>query len=177
MKDDKRLKRKVRNSYIVSTVSVALVLFLLGSVGYLMVAAMKMADTLQRSIAVTVELRNGLSEEEREAINRTLTAEELVGTIAFSSKEEKIEDAEFRKMFASEFEELLGENPLRDSFELTLTAGSSDEEQLDAFIARTEALEGVECVSYPAQVARQMHATVGKIRLGSSTVSWARRCV
>ena len=29
MKDDKRLKRKVRNSYIVSTVSITLVLFLL----------------------------------------------------------------------------------------------------------------------------------------------------
>ena len=40
MKDDKRLRRKVRNSYIVSTVSIALVLFLLGSVGYLMVAAL-----------------------------------------------------------------------------------------------------------------------------------------
>ena len=47
MKDDKRLKRKVRNSYIVSTVSIMLVLFLLGSVGYLMVAAMKVAQTLQ----------------------------------------------------------------------------------------------------------------------------------
>ena len=45
MKDDKRLKRKVRNSYIVSTVSITLVLFLLGSVGYLMVAALKVADT------------------------------------------------------------------------------------------------------------------------------------
>ena len=32
MKDDKRLKRKVRNSYIVSTVSIMLVLFLLGFV-------------------------------------------------------------------------------------------------------------------------------------------------
>ena len=63
MKDDKRLKRKVRNSYIVSTVSITLVLFLLGSVGYLMVAALKVADTLQESIAVTVELKNGLSEE------------------------------------------------------------------------------------------------------------------
>lgn len=49
MKDDKRLKRKVRNSYIVSTVSITLVLFLLGSVGYLMVAALKVADTLQSS--------------------------------------------------------------------------------------------------------------------------------
>ena len=28
MKDDKRLKRKVRNSYIVSNISIALVLFL-----------------------------------------------------------------------------------------------------------------------------------------------------
>ena len=50
MKDDKRLKRKVRNSYLISTLSMALVLFLLGSVGYLMLAAMKVADTLQGSI-------------------------------------------------------------------------------------------------------------------------------
>ena len=124
MKDDKRLKRKVRNSYIVSTVSITLVLFLLGSVGYLMVAAMKVADTLQESIAVTVELENGLSDEQKDAVNRQLTAEDLVATIAYVGKEEKIEDAEFRKMFASEFEEILDENPLLDSFELTLTAAS-----------------------------------------------------
>ena len=47
MKDDKRLKRKVRNSYIVSNISIALVLFLLGSVGYLMTAAMQVARTVQ----------------------------------------------------------------------------------------------------------------------------------
>ena len=76
MKDDKRLKRKVRNSYIVSTVSIMLVLFLLGSVGYLMVAAMKVAQTLQESIAVTVELQNGISDQQRETINKRLTAED-----------------------------------------------------------------------------------------------------
>src|SRR5699024_10447973 len=89
MKDDKRLKRKVRNSYIVSTVSISLVLFLLGSVGYLMTAAMKMARTLQESVSVTVELRNGLSDEQRERLTAQLTAEPLVGTIAYSPKEEK----------------------------------------------------------------------------------------
>ena len=107
MKDDKRLKRKVRNSYIVSTVSIALVLFLLGSVGYLMAAAMKVADTLQESIAVTVELQNGISDEQRTTIENRLNAEDLVATIAFSSKQEKAEDAEFRKMFGAEFEEVL----------------------------------------------------------------------
>lgn len=165
MKDDRRLKRKVRNSYIVSTVSIMLVLFLLGSVGYLMVAAMKVADTLQQSIAVTVELRNGITDDEKVAIEKQLTAEELVSTIAYVGKEEKIEDAEFRKMFDSEFEEILGENPLLDSFELTLTADSADKELIDGFIASVSQLRGVERVSYPALMAERLHATVGKIRL------------
>ena len=135
MKDDKRLKRKVRNSYIVSTVSITLVLFLLGSVGYLMVAALKVADTLQESIAVTVELKNGLSEAQKETISKRLTAEEMVATIAYSAKEEKAEEEEFRKMFGSSFEEILPENPLLDSFDLTLTSASSDKELLDSSTA------------------------------------------
>lgn len=165
MKDDKRLKRKVRNSYIVSTVSMALVLFLLGSVGYLMVAAMKVADTLQESISVTVELRDGLSDDHREQIARQLSEAELVRTIAYVSKEEKIEDAEFRKMFASQIEELLGENPLPDSFELSLTARSSDKELIAAFIDSVSGIDGVDRVTYPAQMAERLHATVNKIRL------------
>lgn len=84
MKDDKRLKRKVRNSYIVSTVSITLVLFLLGSVGYLMAAALQVARTLQESVAVTVELQNGISDEQRAAIESQLSAEDLVATITFS---------------------------------------------------------------------------------------------
>ena len=164
MKDDKRLKRKVRNSYIVSTVSITLVLFLLGSVGYLMVAALKVADTLQESIAVTVELKNGLSEAQKETISKRLTAEEMVATIAYSAKEEKAEEEEFRKMFGSSFEEILPENPLLDSFELTLTSASSDKELLDSFIAAAGRIEGVDRVSYPALMAERLHATVN-IRL------------
>ena len=165
MNNDKRLKRKVRNSYIVSTVSITLVLFLLGSVGYLMVAAMKVADTLQESIAVTVELENDLTEADRERIAGELTAEAIVATIAYVPKEEKLEDAEFRKMFESQFEEILGENPLLDSYELTLTAASEDRALLDGFIAAASRIRGVDRVSYPALMAERLHATVGKIRL------------
>ena len=165
MKDDKRLKRKVRNSYIVSTVSITLVLFLLGSVGYLMVAAMKVADTLQQSVSVSVELGNDLSDEQRQAIEKQLAGDEIVATISFVGKQEKLDDQEFRKMFGSTFEEVLEENPLRDSYELTLTAASADKERLDAFIASVERLDGVEGVSYPAMMVERLHTTVGKIRL------------
>lgn len=165
MKDDKRLKRKVRNSYIVSTVSITLVLFLLGSVGYLMTAALQVARSLQESVAVTVELSNEISDEQRAEIEAQLSAEDLVATIAFSSRTEKAEDAEFRKMFGAEFEEVLHENPLLDSFELTLTAASADRQLLDDFIGAVGRIPGVEHVSYPAQVAERLHTTVNKIRL------------
>lgn len=165
MKDDKRLKRKVRNSYIVSTVSMTLVLFLLGSVGYLMSVAMQAAHTLQQRIPVSVELRDGISDELRDRIGETLTQEQLVGTIVYSSKGEKAEDEEFRRLFASEFEQILEENPLADTYELTLTSDSADRELLDEFIDRISEIDGVEQVSIPAMMAERLHATINKIRL------------
>ncbi len=165
MKDDTQLKRKVRNSYIISTVSMTLVLFLLGSVGYLMLVAMVVADSLKESIAVTVELRNGLTPEQRDGLAQRFSAHELVRTVTFVSKEEKIEDTEFRKLFGSQFEESFDENPLLDSFELTLTSRSEEREAVDAFLAEAERLDGVKQVSFPARLAEQLHGAVNKIRL------------
>lgn len=165
MKEDKRLKRKVRNSYIVSTISMALVLFLLGSVGYLMLAAMQEADTLQNSIVVMVELKRGTPTEQADSLGRCLQEEGLVSAVQFVSKEQKVEDEEFRRVFASSFEEVLGENPLLDSFDVTLTAASENQAAVEQYVARVEQMAEVDCVSFPAQMADRLHRTVGKIRL------------
>ncbi|MBQ5717992.1 MAG: permease-like cell division protein FtsX [Alistipes sp.] len=165
MKEDKRLKRKVRNSYIVSTISMALVLFLLGSVGYLMLAAMQVADTLQNSIVVMVELKRGTPTEQADSLGRCLQEEGLVSAVQFVSKEQKVEDEEFRRVFASSFEEVLGENPLLDSFDVTLTAASENQTAVEQYVARVEQMAEVDCVSFPAQIADRLHRTVGKIRL------------
>ncbi|MBR5820604.1 MAG: permease-like cell division protein FtsX [Alistipes sp.] len=164
MKDDKRLKRKVRNSYLVSTISMALVLFLLGSVGYLMLAAEQVASTLRNSIVVMVELKNGATEVERKAIEELIVADTLTASVRFVSREEKASDEEFRKVFAGSFEEVLDENPLLDSFEVTLTAGSENRDEVDRFLTTVEQLDGVDRASFPALMAEQLHRTVGKIR-------------
>lgn len=165
MKDDKRLKRRVRNSYIVSNISIALVLFLLGSVGYLMTAAMQVARTLQESVTVTVELRNEADEGQKESLRKRFEANELVSHVEYSSKDDKLNDAYFRQMFEQEFEAILEENPLLDSFELTLSADSADPDKLETFIAQIAELDGVDRVSYPAQTVERLHATIAKIRL------------
>ena len=165
MKDDKRLKRKVRNSYIVSNISIALVLFLLGSVGYLMTAAMQVARTLQESVTVTVELRNGADEKQKASLRKRFEANELVSHVEYSSKDDKLNDTDFRQMFEQEFEAILEENPLLDSFELTLSADSADPDKLETFIAQIAELDGVDRVSYPAQTVERLPATIAKIRL------------
>ena len=134
MKDDKRLKRKVRNSYIVSMISMALVLFLLGSVGYLMMAAERVASSLRNSIVVMVELRGDHTLEQRAAIEELIKSDPLTASLSFVSREEKASDEEFRKVFESSFEEVLDENPLLDSFEVTLTAGSENRDEVDRFL-------------------------------------------
>ena len=77
-KDDKRLKRKVRNSYIISTVSIAMVLFLLGAVSFLILNALRASDRLKESISVYVMLRDDTTDEQLKTIEREIKSREEV---------------------------------------------------------------------------------------------------
>jgi len=59
---------------------------------------------------------------------------------------------------------VLDENPLLDSFEVTLTAGSENRDEVDRFLTTVEQLDGVDRATFPALMAEQLHRTVGKIR-------------
>lgn len=163
MRNDKRLKRKVIRSYIVSTISIALVLFLLGTVGYMLTAALSTAHTLRSSVTLSAELDNNVGEERRAAIEQQIVAMEGVEDITYSPKESKIEDAEFRRMFASEIESILEENPLRNSLEVAIS--TRDKETTDALVDKLSQIEGVVYVAYPATTIEQLHSTITKITI------------
>ena len=161
MRDDKRLRRKVRRSYIVSTVSISLVLFLLGSVGYLLYAALTTAHTLRANVTLSAELDNKVGDEQRAKIEKALLSIEGVTGVTYAAKEDKINDAEFRRMFASEIEHILEENPLRNSFVVAIA--SADREATDAVADKISAVEGVVYVAYPASTIERLHSTITKI--------------
>ncbi len=165
MATNKRLNRKVRNSYLISTLSISLVLFLLGSVGYLMFTALDVARNLRESICATVELSSKCSLEQREVIRRDVASYPIAGEVRFSSKDEKIQNDEFREMFGLEFEQILEDNPLMDTFEVSLSADYSDAAELEEFAQRVERMSGVDRVSYPAMLVEQVHTTLGKFQL------------
>ena len=110
-------------------------------------------------------MRNGADEKQKESLRKRFEANELVSHVEYSSKDDKLNDTDFRQMFEQEFEAILEENPLLDSFELTLSADSADPDKLETFIAQIAELDGVDRVSYPAQTVERLHATIAKIRL------------
>ena len=163
MRNDKRLKRKVRRSYIVSTISISLVIFLMGTVSYMLSAAITTAHTLRSSITLSAELDNSIGEERRTQIEQQIGSFEGVESVTYSPKESKIEDEEFRKMFATEIESILEENPLRNSFEVAI--GTRDKAATDALVDKLSAIEGVVYVAYPASTIEQLHSTITKITI------------
>ena len=163
MRNNKRLKRKVRRSYIVSTISISLVIFLMGTVGYMLSAAITTAHTLRSSITLSAELDNSIGEERRTQIEQQIGSFEGVESVTYSPKESKIEDEEFRKMFATEIESILEENPLRNSFEVAI--GTRDKAATDALVDKLSAIEGVVYVAYPASTIEQLHSTITKITI------------
>ncbi len=132
----------------------------------MMMTALDVADSLRESITATVELRGALSDEKKATIRERIASYPIAGEVRFSSKEEKIKDDEFRKMFGLEFEDILNENPLMDSFEVRLSAAAADSVKLATFAQQIESVEGVSRVSYPAVLIEQVNTTVGMFQMG-----------
>lgn len=162
---DAALRRRVRRSYVVSTVSIALVLFLLGTVGYMMYSILSASRSVRESVTMIVELDDGLSEAQRDSVSVRLAASDMVADVRFVSKEEKLADDEFRKAFAVDIEGIMNDNPLPDSFDVTLSAHSADKEALTAFVEHSSAIEGVAKVTYPQMFIEKMHSVLDTMQL------------
>ena len=162
-KEDKRLKRKVRNSYIISTVSIAMVLFLLGAVSFLIFNALRAGDRLKESISVYVMLEGEVGDQQRQALQKEITARQEVKKAVFISKEQAAED--FKKYIGSDFEEFLSGNPLPDSFEVGLKAEGSDKKTIEEFEKYVSALDGVDEVVYQKNIIEQIGTNLGKFNL------------
>lgn len=164
---DRRMKRTVRRSYIISTVSITLVLFMLGVVSYVTLSALSAAHSLSSSVVISVELGSEVDAEARAEVLDKIEATGLCGQVEFLDKESKFADEEFRKQFEVDLDMLLGENPLRDSFEVTLTDECTTREQVEAFVSKVESIAGVEYVSVPPiDVIESMHSTLRYVSIG-----------
>ncbi|MBU2921874.1 permease-like cell division protein FtsX [Winogradskyella psychrotolerans] len=158
---DKYQKRKLISSYVSVVISIALVLFLLGCLGLLVINSKKVADHFKEQVVMTIYLNDTAKEVEVNQLKKSLAMADYTKDALYVSKEEA---AEFMKAETGEdFMDFVGYNPLKNSIDVHLKADFVTTEQL------TEISEGlsnkafIEEIRYDNDLVELMNDNVKKI--------------
>lgn len=163
MSANRNLRRKVRGSYAISTVSIALVLFLVASVGYIIWNLSKATDNIKERMTLYVMMEDGCSQEVVEQTEFKLKNMEGIRQVRFISKSEAA--ADFRNFAGGNFEEFLDYNPLPASFEVKLSASESPRELVARLEGYITEWGGVDEVIYQQGMVESMDANLGRFKL------------
>jgi len=113
-------KTKLRSSYLTLIISVSLVLFLLGVLGFVLINARGLADYLRESLSFSVWLDDGAKEADIRMLQKDLDAKHYVKATQYVSKEEAA--AKMKEDLGEDFINFIGDNPLPPTIDVYLYA-------------------------------------------------------
>jgi cell division transport system permease protein len=153
-----------RQAGILSTLTIALALFVLGA--FLIVTANldRLGVEWGRAAELSIYLKDDVTKEERRAIEAAVAPDEVIATHEYVSKADAL--ARFKQTFTdlSTAVDTLGENPLPASVEVRLRAGAGASAAVDAMAARLRQLPGVADVRYDRQWLARLTSAVTIVR-------------
>ena len=85
--ETKLAKRQLRSSYITTTISIALVLFLIGIIGLLWLNTQRLSVHVKENMGFTVMIRDNAREAEVKRIEKQLVSSKFVKSANYVSKE------------------------------------------------------------------------------------------
>ncbi len=166
---EKYQKRRLITSYFSVVISIALVLFLLGLLGLLVLNTKKVADYFKETVAVGIYFKDTAKEVEMKQLEKSLSLAEYTKSSTFVSKEEAAEA--HSEELGENFVEYLGENPLQNSIDLYLNADFVSTEQVDEIATTINAKDFVEEVTYDKPLISLLNDNIKKISLWVLVIS------
>ena len=110
--------RRLRSSYFSVVISIALVLFMVGFLGLVLLKSSQVANHFKEEIVMTLFLKNETSKEQIKNLRNSLKKEEFTSNIVFIDKEEAAKF--YAKDLGEDFIAYLGTNPLKNSIDIYL---------------------------------------------------------
>ena len=157
-------RRKLISSYFSVTLSIALVLFLLGVLGLLVLNTSKLADHFKEEITLSVFLKDSAKDVEISQLQKSLVMADYTKSAVFVSKEEAAE--EHSEDIGEDFMEFLGYNPLKNSIDVNLNAAYVNSVQVDSIARDIGSHSFVEEVSYDRPTLDLLTENVRRVGLG-----------
>jgi cell division transport system permease protein len=145
-KFDSYQKRRLQSSYFSVVVSIALVLFMVGILGLVLLKSTLVANRVKEKVAITLFLNDDVSAKDRNALKASLQKEEFTKRIIYTSKEKAAKI--YSKEIGEDFLKFLGKNPLKNGIDIYLKANFVTPEKVQELEERFLKNDFVADVSY-----------------------------
>lgn len=124
----KKLKKRIFSSWITSTVSISLVLIMLGTLGLILINAVRLSEYVREKIGFTLVLHDDIKEVEIIRLQKVINATDYVKSTRYIDKETAAK--ELTEELGEDFTGFLGFNPLFSSIDVKLFAPYTDTDSL-----------------------------------------------
>lgn len=147
--------RRSKPSYFMAILGVTIVLFFVGIFGWLLLNARQYTEKVKDDVKVQVYLHKSATPEEIEALKGFIAARPYVKSFIYIDQEAAKQ--QWLNSGEKDFSELLGSNPLPNSFDLNLNTSYVQQDSMAIIKADLEQQNKVvEYVKYPATVVEKM---------------------
>lgn len=157
-----KVKRGKAN-YFYSIIGVALVLFLLGMLGWLVINAGQLTNTLKEKLEIVVEFNDNTRDEMALQLKKILDEQSFTKSTEYISKDKAAEI--FKKDFGEEYLEVLDYNPLYTSINIHLHADYLNIDSLNKIEQFIKQSNIVRTVSYQKNLLDIMNKNIRQIGL------------
>jgi cell division transport system permease protein len=171
MKNKRQKVRKQRffNSNLTTTISISLVLFLVGVISLIMLFSRDLGNYIKESINFSIVIQDNMPKKEFESLKETLTTASFVKEFKHVDKEQAIRD--LAEELGDDPEDLLGYNPLLASFEVKLHANYANMDSIQMIEKQIGSFVGIKQIIYHKNFIDQINQNIKKIMLILSSLS------
>lgn len=143
---DSYQKRRLRSSYFSVVISIALVLFMVGFLGLVLLKSTQVANHFKEEVVITLFLKNDTSNDQIENLRSSLIKEIFTRKIVYISKDDAAKF--YAEDLGEDFVNYLGTNPLKNSIDIYLNPGFVTPEKMGEIADRFKDNSYVFEVSY-----------------------------
>ncbi|MBO4577970.1 MAG: permease-like cell division protein FtsX [Paludibacteraceae bacterium] len=156
-------KRRFWNMYVTTSVSITLVLFLVGLVAMVTLSAHRMIEQVKQNVTLTVILTQDADSAQIERCSLVLNAAPYCHECRYISKEDALE--EHIRSLGDDPSQFLGYNPLLASYEVNLSAEYANPDSIAAVEAQISRLPYVKQVMYQKDLIELLEHNVSQVTL------------
>ena len=160
---DKFQKRRLLSSYFSVVLSVFLVLFLLGILGFFIINSQKLANNFKEEIAMTVFFKNDANDSILKAFGTELKIAPYTKSYVYVSKEAAAK--QHTDIIGEDFMTFLGTNPLQNSYDIHLKADYVEKDSISKIEGQLRKNTMVADIVYDKQLVNLVNDNIKKVSM------------